>query len=213
MALTEAVSGRAVPAWFVEGFALHFSREAEWTRGWSLYRAAVRRGTHDTSTLDHFLEKGGSEATLALAEGADFLGFLLKPEKHAKFAAAVERLRQGDELDAALASGYGSARSAIEREWLAELGRRTTVTSVLLGVGFPGILLAGYAVVRALRRRRLRLAGTKRADRKALRAATSSDRARVHIVFSRRDERPEPDVIAETEVPKVEHEGQWHTLH
>jgi hypothetical protein len=43
--------------------------------------------------------------------------------------------------------------------------------------------------------------------------AVSSDRGRVHIVFSRREERVEPAIVPEAEIPKVEHEGEWHTLH
>jgi hypothetical protein len=66
--------------------------------------------------------------------------------------------------------------------------------------------------VRAARRRRaaaLRAKGQKR-----LRGKASVDAPRVHIVLSRREERVEPALLApEAEVPKIEHDGQWHTLH
>ena len=69
-----------------------------------------------------------------------------------------------------------------------------------------------YVGVRAFRKRRA-LAGAKRAAKKEARSGASSERPRVHIVFSRRDERVETPVLPESEIPKVEHEGEWHTLH
>jgi len=102
LAFTEAVGGRAVPAWLTEGFALHISGESQRSRDWTLYRASVRRQTLGMSELDSALETGGSRAALALAEGADIVTFLLRPEMHSKLGATVERLRQGDTFESAL---------------------------------------------------------------------------------------------------------------
>ena len=212
LALGEAVGGRTLPRWFAEGFASRFSREGEWGREWQLYRAALRRRTHSTAELEHALEKGGAQKELAAAEATDFLAFLLKAEKTAKFAAAVERLRQGDEVGSALGAGYGSDIDVLEREWRSELSRRATVTTILVGVGIPVLGLLGYVLARAARHRH---ATAKAKGRKAMRGkASASDTPRVHIVLSRREERVEPAMIApEPEIPKVEHEGEWHTLH
>jgi len=212
LAFIEAVGERAVPAWLTEGFALHFSGESQRSRDWALYRASVRRQMFAMSELDAALETGGSRGSLALAEGADIVTFLLRPEMHSKFGATVEHLRQGDSLESALSSSYGFGGAAIEHQWRAELGRRTTLNSILAGVGFPVVCLVAYAGVRAFRRRRA-LAGAKRAAKKEARAGSSSERPRVHIVFSRRDDRVETPVLPESEIPKVEHEGEWHTLH
>jgi hypothetical protein len=212
LALWQAVGGRTLPRWFSEGFAARFSREGEWAREWQLLRAALRGRTHTTLELDRAFEKGGAHKALAAAEATDFLAFLLKPEKTAKFAGAIERLRQGDEVRSALGAGYASDITALEREWRSELGRRATLTAILGGVGFPALALVAVVFVRAARRRRiaaLRLKGQKRLRGKAL-----PDAPRVHIVLSRREERVEPAMLApEPEVPKVEHEGEWHTLH
>ena len=212
LALWEAVGGRTLPRWFSEGFAARFAREGEWAREWQLYRTALRRRTHTTAELDHAFEKGGAQGALAAAEATDFLTFLLKPEKTAKFAAAVERLRQGEEVGSALGAGYVSDIAVLEREWRSELGRRTTLTTILGGVGLPSLGLLGFVLVRAARRRRL--AALRAKGQKRLRAKAALDAPRVHIVLSRREERVEPPMHApEPEVPKVEHEGQWHTLH
>jgi hypothetical protein len=211
LALGEAVGGRALPRWFAEGFATRFSREGEWRREWQLYRVALRRRTHTIAELEHAIQKGGAQKELAATEATDFLAFLLKSEKTAKFAAAIERVRQGDEVGSALGAGYGSEIEVLEREWRSDLGRRTTVTTILAGVGIPALALLGFALVRATRHRRAALAKTK--GRKALRGQGGSEAPRVHIVLSRREDRVEPPIIPEPEIPKVEHEGEWHTLH
>jgi hypothetical protein len=172
----------------------------------------VRRQTYAASELDHALESGGSDAALAVAQAADLVAFLLRPEMHSQFGGTVEHLRQGENLESALSSAYGLGLGPIEHQWRTELGRRTTVSSILLGVGFPAACLVAYVAIRALRRRRA-LAGPKRALKKEAHPRAPAERARVHIVFSRRDERVEPPALPESEIPKVEHEGEWHTLH
>ena len=125
---------------------------------------------------------------------------------------AFEQLRQGEGLETALAAGYGVGLGVLEREWRAKVGRHTTVTSILLAVGVPATGLLAFAAVRALRRRRARRTLEQLKDKKA-KATRGPDGQRVHIVFSGRDDRVEPPVIPEAEIPKVEHEGEWHTLH
>jgi hypothetical protein len=214
IALAEAIGTQPIPTWFGEGFVQHFSRAGEWSRDWTLYKASFRKNLLTTAELDAALEKGGSEGELAGAEAADFVAFLLRPEKRAHFAVAVERLAQGDGLEGALASAYrGSGISVLEKRWLEDRKRWTTLVTLSLTIGLPAIFVAAWAALRALRRHRRRLAGIQLEGRKAERAGASSDKERVHIVLSRRDERLEPPVISEAEIPKVEHEGEWHTLH
>jgi hypothetical protein len=210
LAFAEAVGEHAAPAWLTEGFALHFSGESQRSRDWALWRASVRRQTYATSELDRLLEASDSRS-LASAQAADMATFLLRPEMRSKFGAMVERLRQGDSLESALSSAYGLGIVAVERQWRGELGRRTTVSSILMGVGFPVACLVAYAVVRAIRRRRA--ATLTRRPTKRETSIAPGERPRVHIVFSRRDERVEPPLLPESEIPKVEHEGEWHTLH
>ncbi len=212
LALWHAVGGRTLPRWFSEGFAARFSREGEWGREWQLLRAALRRRTHTTAELDRAFEKGSTYKALAMAEATDFLEFLLKPEKTAKFAAAIEYLRHGEDVTTALGKGYASDITALERHWRSELGRRATLIAILGGVGAPALALLTVALVRAARRRRLAALRVK--GQKRLRGKASLDAPRVHIVLSRREERVDPAMLApEPEVPKVEHEGEWHTLH
>jgi len=116
LALVQAVAGHAIPAWLAEGFARYFTHETEWSREWALYRASVRHGMHASSELDGALAKGGSEGDLAASEAADFVGFLLKPERRPHFALAIERLRREDDFEMAVASSYGTALASLERQ-------------------------------------------------------------------------------------------------
>ena len=158
LALGEAVMGNKVPAWFSAGFAVHYSRESEWAREWSLLRAALRHQTEPVSSLDRLLESaGGPVVALLLAEGVDFRrAFCSKPEKHARFAATVERIRHGEGFESAIGSGYGADLTSLERHWRAQLGRRTTLTAVLVGIGLPAAaLLAAFSARRMKRRKQL----------------------------------------------------------
>jgi hypothetical protein len=214
IALAEAIGAESVPAWFAEGFVQHYSNAGEWSRAWTLYKASFRRAMLPTWQLDSMLDKGGAEAELAGAEAADFIGFLLRPEKRTLFAVAVERIRQGEALESAVASAYrGSDMSVLETHWLEDRKRSTTLVTLSLTIGVPAALVAAWFGVRALRRHRRRLAAGLLEGKRAERGGASADKARVHIVLSRRDERLEPPVISEAEIPKVEHEGEWHTLH
>jgi len=211
MALNHAVAGHVLPPWLVEGFATHFSRDATWSRSLRLYRLVVRRRTDTTAELDALLDATRIEPSkVAIAESADLVGFLIGPDKRSRFAVAVAELRRGEGIEAAVRVGYGSNLALLERKWGSDLGRRATLATLYAFAGLAGALLIGGALVRLLRRRRLRLGRRGANDG---RPAVSSDRARVHIVFSRRDERVDPPIVPEAEIPKVEHEGEWHTLH
>jgi hypothetical protein len=211
LALAEAVTPRAIPGWLADGFVHRFSRQGEWAREWALYRASVGHRMQAVSEFDAVLEKGGSNGSLAVAQATDFVGFLMKAEKRVRFAAAIERIRQGDSLESALISTYGNGLSTLERHWRAERTRWTTLITVSMAIGAPALCFVGWSILRAVRRRRL---GARHVEgKKAQRPGTASERARVHIVLSRRDDRLEAPVIAEPEIPKVEHEGEWHTLH
>jgi len=213
LALAEAVSGRPIPAWFVDGFVRQFSKDGEWGREWILYWASIRHRTRPSSELDAMLDGGGTEAALASAQAAGLVEFLLKRQKSGEFSATVERLRQGDGIESALVSGYGSSLPVIERRWRAELSRRTTLATVLSSMAVPAILFVVWGALRLIRRHRSRLAAAKLDGKQKPDAGSVSESQRVHIVLGRRDDRFEPPVIAEAEIPKVEHEGEWHTLH
>jgi hypothetical protein len=211
MALAGAVGGHTTPAWLVEGFAVHFSRDGTWSRALRLYRLVVQRRPNTTIELDAMLgEPHEDQMPIATAQSADLVGYLLRPERRVRFAGLIGELRRGESIEAAVRTGYGSNLAPLERKWASDLGRRATLATLYAFVGLAITLLSAGAIARFVRRRRSRAAS---AATQAGNPAVSSDRTRVHIVFSRRDERTEPPIVPEAEIPKVEHEGEWHTLH
>ena len=86
------------------------------------------------------------------------------------------------------------------RSWLASV-----VAAAILAV-----LLLAFCAVRLARRRTV---GRKMESQGTARGAAASGQKRVHIVLSRREEGAETPFVPEAKVPRVEHEGEWHTLH
>jgi hypothetical protein len=208
VALHRAILGRTIPSWFSEGFSTEFSGADNWSNKWLLFQAYVRKRIAPLSALDGLIVRGGSDAALARAEGADFVGFLLRPETRSRLADCVERVRKGEPLASALAFAYGKAMPDLEEAWREGLGKRCTVT--LMGVAAaPVAFLVGVFAVRSMRRRRARRETTARLAV----LAPAAQPVRVHIVMTRRDDSAPPQIIPEVEVPRVEHEGEWHTLH
>jgi hypothetical protein len=213
LALSEALGGRDASRWFTEGFAIHFSGESPWAREWLLLKGSMRHTLLPLADLDVRLATADAAGALAAAEGSDFVGHLLEPERHGRFAACTAKLREGEPLPAALASAYGASVQDLERAWRSALARQSTLTTVLLSVGVPVLLMVSLIAIRAWRRRRAGAPPVSVKGKKPRGGGASPAVPRVHIVFSRRDERADMAVLPEADVPKVEHEGEWHTLH
>jgi hypothetical protein len=212
LALSEATAEGAVPPWFVEGFAVHFARDDRAARAQEM-EIATLRGT--APTLTDFLASAEGpgvsdrEATVA----ADFVRYA--SQDPAVLPSLVSGIKGGMPFERALETAFGSRATTIDRAWREDAARRYAFFPVvLLGL----IVWLAISVVARLRRRWARAASQPRADcaggrtrriraRWAPRQRVSdpdSDAVRDGTVPSRRDE---------IEVPKVEHDGRWHTLH
>jgi hypothetical protein len=135
-------------------------------------------------------------------------------------------------MDSALFNSYGEQTATLESEWRQDVAKRYTFWPVLFSgsliwAGTLGLFAVGW------RKRRRRAAATlarwereeaaedEARRRLALRADPSAPSPRVHIVLAptQTDDSPAsvpPPMLQrlpEVEVPKVEHDGQWHTLH
>ena len=135
-------------------------------------------------------------------------------------------------MDSALLNSYGEETATLESEWREEVAKRYTFWPVLFSgsliwVGTLGLFALGWRKKR--RNAQATLARWEHEEaaedevrrRLALRADPAAPAPRVHIVLARAqaDEAP-PSVppavlqrLPDVEVPKVEHDGQWHTLH
>jgi hypothetical protein len=231
VALEDAISGHAVPRWFNEGFAVLASGETSVVRLQTLWTATVSDNLMPLAQMERTFPSDENQANVAYAQAADVVRFLVRHEEQHRFRGLVSRLRDGESMDNALLNSYGEEVSTLESEWREDVARRYTFWPVLLSgsviwAGTLGLFVVGWRKKR--RKASATLARWAREEaaeddmrrRLTVRADTAATPPRVHIVLARTEAAEEappvmPVVVprAEVEVPKVEHDGQWHTLH
>jgi hypothetical protein len=227
------VGGRAVPRWFNEGFAVLASGETSFMRMQTLFTATVSDNLLSLAQLERTFPSNENEASIAYAQAADVVRFLVKREERHRFRGLVSRLRDGETMDSALLNSYGEETATLESEWRDEVSRRYTFYPVLFSgsliwAGTLGLFALGWHRKKRKARATLARWTTEEAAedelrrRLPLRADPSLPAPRVHIVLSRGSTPEEATTtvppaalqrLPEIEVPKVEHDGQWHTLH
>jgi hypothetical protein len=219
VALFDALSGRHIPRWFNEGFAVFASGETSFVRVRTLWTATVADTLIPLAKLDAGFPVNENQAEVAYAEAVDVVRYLVRQREHFRFQGLVERVRAGEDFDAALTHAYSIGVAELELEWREDVAKRYTFWPVLFSgsfvwVGVLGLFIVGWRKRRKRTRVTLSRWALEEAREDALRErAKRSEEPRVHIVLARGQpggmQMPPP----EAEVPKVQHEGQWHTLH
>jgi len=233
IALDQAVLHRPLPRWFHEGYAVAFAGDHSSLRTQTLCLAALRGRLLSLSDLEANLPADAPQASVAYAEAADFVRFLERSEAKDGFSTLIRAAREGDPLERALLKAYGASPAEIELAWRKDMARRYGFLPVLLcGVLVWIAVAAGSAIRRARRdkaRRPIMIRHTKRIEVEARsRSIPIPPSAARGLAVSRaprelgegagggatairaaHGETVSPDV----DIPKVEHEGEWHTLH
>jgi hypothetical protein len=214
LALDEAAAGPPLPRWFHEGFAVDFAGDDATARAETLARAALSRRLLGLAQIDAQFPADAPEGSLACAEAADFVRFL-GPQR---LTALAGRLRSGEPWKEALDASAGADSAGLEMAWRKAMARRYSFFPVLFGSLLLWILVAAVVLVR---RRRARL----RRDDVATRRENGERRARIARAAARRapqgargdrvldDEALHDNAPSDPEVPRVEHDGRWYTLH
>ncbi|MGC4091839.1 MAG: peptidase MA family metallohydrolase [Polyangiaceae bacterium] len=219
VALFDAVAGRHVPRWFNEGFAVFSSGESSFDRLRTLWMASVADTLPPLSQLEESFPANEGEADIAYAEAVDVVRYLVRKREHFRFQGLVERVRAGEDFASSLKDAYGVDLPLLEQEWREDVARRYTFWPVLLSGSFVWFGVMGLFVLGwRKKRQRAKVTLTRWAEEEARedQARLIEARApRVHIVLARNNLPPgmPPMPPPEAEVPKVEHDGQWHTLH
>jgi hypothetical protein len=230
VALEDAVGGRAIPRWFNEGFAVMASGETSYVRLQTLWTATVSDNLLTLPQMERSFPSDESQAGIAYAQAADVVRFLVRREEQHRFRGLVSRLRDGETMDGALLNSYGEDAAALESEWREEVAKRYTFWPVLFSgtviwAGTMALFVVGWRKKR--RKAKATLArweneeAAEDAVRQRLAMRAEANAPRVHIVLARSSSDDAPASVPtavmarlpEVEVPKVEHDGQWHTLH
>jgi hypothetical protein len=214
LALADAVAGHHVPRWFDEGLAIFESGEGRWSRFRVLWDATLSGRLLPLADLDRGFPEDRYEVSVAYAESADFVQFLMRDADRARYGSLIQRVRNGGAFLRALEDAYGTDIPRLEYEWREERGRHFGVAPLLTGSGLLWVIVMGLAAVAWSKRRR-------RARTKLEQWAREEAQADAALVAAR----AEPSVLPATPlddtmpppvapgVPLVEHEGRWYTLH
>ncbi len=215
IALEDAVLGQHVPAWFNEGLAVGFAAENSIDRQRVMATATINGTLLPLADLDRGFPADHTDVNVAYAESVSFLSFLQTRSDHLRFASTVQRVRDGQSFDRALGDAYGSDLRKLEFQWRSEVERRYSIIPVLAGGGilWVGVIGAlGWGFVKKRRRAKAILA--KWAEEEAIEDALLAQRQR---------EAAEAANVSDGDLvrlsmrgrpaAKVEHEGNWHTLH
>jgi hypothetical protein len=223
VALHDALNGQTVPRWFNEGFAVFASGESSFTRMKTLSMATVGGSLIPLRELERTFPDDETKAQVAYAEAVDVLRFLVRREDAHRFRTLVGELRDGKAFEQAVLDAYAVDLATLELEWRDDASRRYTFMPILLSGTFFWVIalaLAVWAWRRRKRRDKLVLQRWAREeaveDLQRARLALRTEAARVHIVLAKGADVPVAQLAAsatEKEIPLVEHDGSWHTLH
>ncbi len=213
IALEDAVLGHHVPRWFNEGLAVHESGEGSLVRTRTLWDATLAKTVLPLADLDRGFPNDHYEVSIAYAESADFVRFLMRSSDHERFAALIERTKGGQPFDRALADAYGTDLNKLEFQWREQLSKRFTIIPVLTGGSLVWIFVIGalvYGFVKKRRRAKAILERWGREEAELDAAIGAASRAEARLAEDGSDHVSVPRVPA---LPKIEHDGSWHTIH
>ncbi|MFO0592981.1 MAG: hypothetical protein U0441_35900 [Polyangiaceae bacterium] len=221
IALDQALNGASVPAWFHEGFAFEAADGDEVATKRMLVDAAVVGRFYKLDTL----KEAALSDDLGAAQAGDFVRFLASSRaassSRTALAQVLLRLRKGEPLDAAVTAEMGAADLAtVEARWSEDRARRYAFVPVLLALlAGAAIVAAGWVAVGRSRRTKIAtLAAASRARKERREAISKPARAPAKVaaaarVVAGRGRDAAIHVPRDPDVPKVEHNGEWHTLH
>lgn len=228
LALHEALEGHHVPLWLNEGFAIHLSGESSLARMQTLWSATLSETLMPLSQLDKHFPDDIVQTPIAYAESADVVRYLLRTRYSQRFVAMLRRVRSGQPFASAMTDAYGFevygvGENSLEDEWRRDVAKRYSFWPVLFSgsmvwIGALGLFVVGYFRRRKQQRVTLdRWAVEEAAERQPV--PTQVPTGRMHIVLAPKEGSGETVVpefkkpTRDMDVPKVEHDGSWHTLH
>jgi hypothetical protein len=230
VALYEALDGQHVPLWLNEGFAIHLSGESSLTRLQTLWTATISETLLPLTQLDYRFPDDIVQTPVAYAQSADVVRHLLRTRYNQRFVAMLNRVRSGQPFEKAMQDAYGFqvygvGSNSLEDEWRREVAKRYSFWPVLfsgsmLWIGVLGLFGVGYFKNRNKQRLTLERWAIEEAAEQRPKLRDPALAGRMHIVLAPKPAAsPEAIVpefkkpIVDLDVPKIEHDGSWHTLH
>ena len=147
--------GRAhdAPLWLVEGVAIYQARERSIERVQTLWEAAFRGGVIPLDDLDERFPNRPHSVSLAYAQSADFVAWLLRRSGPDKLGQMLGRMRRGQGFETAVSQTWSAGIGNLEIEWREDLSGRFGALP-MFATGSIGWVAVGVLVVLAWRRRK-----------------------------------------------------------
>lgn len=161
IALFGAAGGRALPRWFVEGFAAYQAGEGTFGRLSSLVRASVSGTLIPLRELEHRFPDRHDASDLAYAQSAELVSYLLGAFGRSSFQALIGRIAAGEPFFEALVHAYGASVEDLEEQYLRDLSARYNWVPIVTGTAtlwMVATLIFLFAYLRKRRAMRRRLA-------------------------------------------------------
>lgn len=153
VALHDAVGRKNVPRWFNEGFAIHASKEAETARLQALWTATLADKLIPLKELTTGFPADASTASVAYAQAADLVRFLLRRDEAHRFESLISRLGRGQDFSQALADAYSTDLYNLEKEWKKDVAQRYTFWPIIFGGSLIWIAAFGLMIFAFVKRR------------------------------------------------------------
>lgn len=237
IALHDAVGpGHRVPTWLNEGLAVHLSGENSLRRMQSLSMATLSNRLFPLHRLANGFPDDSVGTPIAYAQSADVVRQLLRREERPRFISMLARIRAGQTfkssmMDAYGLQPYGLGANSLEDEWRRQVAKTYSFWPVLFGGSFMWTGVLGLLVIGYRRRRKrhnvtlarwaveehvaeLSAGDTQRPMSQGIQIIVSRDvQSAPKVAQSASPEGPPGTIRRPVDVPKVEHDGNWHTLH
>ncbi len=199
------------------------SGESSFPRLQTLWSATTSNQLLPLARLEKSFPADAVTASIAYAEAADVVRFLLRKQDQQRFVSMMGRVREGQSFDRSMQDAYGLDLASLEYEWREDVAKRYTFWPVLFGgsiVWVGAIVLFVWGWRRRRTRDKVTLGALVAGRSHGRRASSPPERSRgiwprPYRLARNRDEVPDemPPPLPEGEVPKIEHDGRWHTLH
>jgi hypothetical protein len=193
-----------LPRWFRIGFALEFSGHDALTRARALWWASMQRELVPLVDLDHHLADGERHGSVSSAEAADFVRFLLDDDRREEFPRLLLAVHRGVPFERAVGQVYQRDLAAVEQAWREDVAKHKAFLPILVAGSTAWL---GIALLVRMRRRARQRRDEKQRDAPKLKLVPLKQGKRRDKLRIPQQQIPEPDV------PKVSHNGRWHTLH
>ncbi len=213
VALDDATDGQRVPRWFAEGLAIYQSGELEWSRTKALWEATVANNLVPFGQLERAFQDDSQRVTIAYAQSADFVRYMLRDEDRARFARFVGLVRSGTPFDQAVEESYTADLRRLDFQWRKEVANRYSIIPFLTGGSILWFGAAFILVIAYVRR-------TRAAKRKLQRwgeMEERQERARKEALIAMERLESAPDAPFQPHpyegTVMVDGNGEIHTLH